>query len=399
LDHGLGETAVRVTNEAIQEFYIYLRQLRKHYGNVQAVREVTLGIRRGEFFSLLGPSGCGKTTTLRMIAGFVRPSSGQILVRGRLLNEIPAYKRDMSMVFQNYALFPHLNVFANIAFGLRMRGTPKAEISRRVHDAMELVRLRGLAKAYPRQLSGGQQQRVALARALVLNPLVLLLDEPLSNLDAKLRQEMRVEIREMVKRLEMTTLYVTHDQEEALAMSDRIGVMRGGQVEQVGSPLEIYDHPNTMFVASFIGSSNIFSGRVRGSEGAFVVIETDQHLLIRASRTGSPSLQRVAVVLRPERILVTPETSDLPNRFRGKVRTRVFVGETTHYILELDSGATIRVHRQTRAEESIAEGTSVEVGWRPEDVCTIPIDDMSTGEGLSALRVNPPAPAVEASGE
>ncbi len=246
---------------------IKLERVSKSFGDVRAVENVTRHVRRGEFLTLLGPSGCGKTTTLNMIAGFVHPDSGSIQIRNIPVAELPPYERDTGMVFQSYALFPHMTVFENVAFGLRMRKLPEPQIKERVGDVLERVRLTGYDRRYPRELSGGQQQRVALARALVANPAVLLLDEPLSNLDLKLREAMRFELKRLQRDLGITSVYVTHDQGEALTMSDRIAVMRAGRIEQVGSPEEIYDSPTTLFGAAFIGATNLLRGRSKHVEG------------------------------------------------------------------------------------------------------------------------------------
>ena len=249
--------------------------LTKRYGRVTALDRFSLRVGRGQFVSLLGPSGCGKTTALRIIAGFIRQTEGTIRVDGAVADAIPPHRRDIGMVFQNYALFPHMTVARNVEFGLNMRKTPKAEAAKRVAEALELVRLSGLEQRYPSQLSGGQQQRVAVARAIVINPTLLLLDEPLSNLDAKLRVETREEIRRLQRQLGVTTVFVTHDQEEALTISDRIAVMRAGRLEQEGTPEELYDRPRTPFVAGFIGSSNLYPGRVieRAGDTALVALD------------------------------------------------------------------------------------------------------------------------------
>src|SRR6266403_5445609 len=249
-------------------------------GHVRAVDAVAMEIRQGEFFSLLGPSGCGKTTSLRMIAGFETPTNGVIRVDGADITHVPAHKRDMAMVFQNYALFPHRTVGENVAFGLRMRGLEKETIARKVKTALAMVELSGMEDRRPGQLSGGQQQRVALARAIVIEPRVLLCDEPLGALDKKLRQSMQFELKQLQRKLGLTMVFVTHDQEEALAMSDRIAVMNAGKVEQIGAPSDIYDRPSTRFVADFIGDTNLFRGEVIRDEGARPVLRVDRQLSI-----------------------------------------------------------------------------------------------------------------------
>ena len=300
-----------------------------------AVDDVTLDIAAGEFFALLGPSGCGKTTSLRMIAGFEMPDAGRVHVGGEDITDVPVHRRDMGMVFQSYALFPHRTVAENVAFGLRMRDVPKAEIDRRVGAALAQVALTGLEARKPGQLSGGQQQRVALARALVVEPRVLLCDEPLGALDRKLRQQMQFELKDLQKRLGVTLVFVTHDQEEALAMSDRIAVMNKGRVEQVGTPTEIYEHPRTRFVADFIGEINLLDdgGRVRA--------------------------------LRPEKIRLVPVASA---RLAGKIETANFLGGSTLYKVRSDDGR-ILLARETHVEarSPLQPGDAVGLHWNDGD--------------------------------
>ena len=300
-----------------------------------AVDDVTLDIAAGEFFALLGPSGCGKTTSLRMIAGFEMPDAGRVHVGGADITDVPVHRRDMGMVFQSYALFPHRTVAENVAFGLRMRDVPKAEIDRRVGAALAQVALTGLEARKPGQLSGGQQQRVALARALVVEPRVLLCDEPLGALDRKLRQQMQFELKDLQKRLGVTLVFVTHDQEEALAMSDRIAVMNKGRVEQVGTPTEIYEHPRTRFVADFIGEINLLDdgGRVRA--------------------------------LRPEKIRLVPVTGA---RLAGKIETANFLGGSTLYKVRSDDGK-ILLARETHVEarSPLKPGDAVGLHWNDGD--------------------------------
>src|SRR5712671_7761955 len=290
-----------------------LRGLSKHYGDFYAVREVSLHIADGEFLVLLGPSGCGKTTTLRMIAGFIEPSAGHVRLAGEDVTLLPPWKRNAGMVFQSYALFPHLTVAQNVAFGLEMRKLARADIARRVEETLALVRLGGYGGRLPRQLSGGQQQRVALARALVIRPDVLLLDEPLSNLDAKLRQEVRVEIRELQRQLGLTTVMVTHDQEEALTMADRLVVMNEGAVRQVGSQRDLYERPADRFVAGFVGRSTFLAGAIE-APGRF---RSDGGLVLACA---GPHSGRGVLALRPERLQVAPAPiSALDNHLPGTV--------------------------------------------------------------------------------
>ncbi len=300
----------------------------KRFGGFTALPQLDFEVPQGAFFSLLGPSGCGKTTTLRLTAGFEQPNSGDIYIRGRRVTGLPAYQRNFGMVFQHFALFPHLTVARNVAFGLRMRRVPKAELTRRVGEALELVQLTGFGERYPRQLSGGQQQRVALARAIVIQPDVLLLDEPLGALDKMLREAMQVELRQLQRRLGTTTIFVTHDQEEALTMSDLVAVMNAGRIEQIGPPREIYERPQTEFVAGFLGVSNFLDGVVRGREGDRLVIDAggDRLEVIGADR---PCGSRVRVALRPERVRLTPD-----GRLRATVREVVYKGPQTHLYME-----------------------------------------------------------------
>ena len=350
---------------------IDVRELVVRYGNVEAVRGVTFAVGAGEHLTLLGPSGCGKTTTLRAIAGLERPSSGEIRIGGSVVFStspgvnIPAERRGLSMVFQSYAIWPHMTVFDNVAYGLRVRKLPAAEVTRRVQEALDLVQLGDFGARSASRLSGGQQQRVALARAFVFSPSVLLFDEPLSNLDAKLRAEMRVELKELQRRLDITSVYVTHDLEEALAISDRIVVMRDGVIEQVGIPTEIYDRPRNTFVADFVGSANLIRGRRRPDlerEG-LVVIETPGGALVHGialDRTaGADALMAVRTVrLRLER--TRPWTA--VNAWPARIRRRVFQGDFTQYHVDWEGRQLIV--RQSAAEP-MAEGEDVFVSAEP----------------------------------
>jgi spermidine/putrescine transport system ATP-binding protein len=298
---------------------IQLIELSKRFADLAAVDGIDLHIVGGEFFSLLGPSGCGKTTTLRMIAGFEQPSEGRILLDGVDVAYTPPHKRNVNTVFQNYALFPHLNVFDNVAFGLRRGKCPKDEMRRRVGEALELVRLTGFERRKSSQLSGGQQQRVALARALVLNPAVLLLDEPLGALDAKLRKALQIELKTLQQEVGITFLYVTHDQEEALTMSDRLAVMNGGRIEQIGAPQEVYEDPETLFVADFLGVSNLMDATGRGSVDGRCRVEVGRFEL---EAGGGPSdvVGPAKLVIRPERVELEPHEADSgPNCLPGMV--------------------------------------------------------------------------------
>ncbi|TCR60574.1 ABC transporter ATP-binding protein [Bosea sp. BK604] len=307
---------------------IELEAIGKRFGAVDAVKSVSLTIAEGEFVSLLGPSGCGKTTTLRIIAGFESPTSGSLRIGGRDMAEVPVERRGLSMVFQNYALFPHLSVFENVAFGLRLKRVAKAELETRVRKALDQVGLANLGERSPRQLSGGQQQRVSLARGLVVNPKVLLMDEPLSNLDLKLREQLRDEIRALQRSLGMTAVYVTHDQGEAMAMSDRIAVMHGGGIEQVGLPREIYERPSTSFVASFIGQCNLLPGTLDGSGGLF---RTPRGVALRVAGTRPSAAKGLRLAIRPEtvRFVASSERNNAgsDNLISGQVTDIVYLGD------------------------------------------------------------------------
>ena len=335
--------------------------------DVRAVEHVDLRIAEGEFFSLLGPSGCGKTTTLRMIAGFEEPTSGQILLHGRDMVGVPPFRRDVNMVFQQYALFPHMDVFENVAFGLRRKRVEKDEIRRRVAEALSLVELEGREKRKPRQLSGGQQQRVALARALVNRPRALLLDEPLGALDLKLRQAMQLELKRIQREVGITFVYVTHDQEEALTMSDRLVVMNAGRIEQLGSPRELYEHPATRFVANFIGTSNVLTGRLerRGDGWALAGLGPDQRVLV-ADAADAGDGQDVELAIRPEKIVLRTE-QDPPPPDRSALRVRVdeivYLGTSTQYRTVTDGGDAVAVYRQNASATPGADVLAGHVGW------------------------------------
>jgi spermidine/putrescine transport system ATP-binding protein len=321
---------------------IELTKLTKEFADVTAVDGIDLRVPAGEFFSLLGPSGCGKTTTLRMIAGFERPTSGEILLDGTDVAYTPPHQRNVNTVFQNYALFPHLNVFDNIAFGLRRAKRPKAEVRDRVGKALELVQLSGYERRKSSQLSGGQQQRVALARALVLNPAVLLLDEPLGALDAKLRKALQIELKSLQQEVGITFLYVTHDQEEALTMSDRLAVMNGGRVEQVGAPQDVYEDPETLFVADFLGVSNLMEARVVSAGASACRVAVDGYEL-ETRGTELNVTGEAKIVIRPERIEL--EEHGAPsgqNRLPGMVERLVYVGSAVQVIVRAATGESLQ---------------------------------------------------------
>ncbi|HVJ12581.1 MAG TPA: ABC transporter ATP-binding protein [Burkholderiales bacterium] len=328
----------------------------KLFGAAAAVRQVSFTAREGEFVSLLGPSGCGKTTTLRMIAGLLYPDEGRVEIGGQDVTSLPPYRRSTSLVFQNYALFPHMTVHDNVAFGLHMHKVPVQEIARRAEDVLALVGMAELRGRYPRQLSGGQQQRVALARSLVLQPSVLLLDEPLSNLDARLREEMRIELRQLQQRLKITAVFVTHDQEEALAISDRIIVMRAGAVEQDGPPAELFNRPRTEFVARFMGSANVLAGTWREG-GAF---EMRGGLVVFAEKPGVPATRGV-VSVRPQNIRISGGDG-----FPGTVEYLSYRGSFWLCGVRLQSGEYLQVHVPSDEDElRFSSGDRVTLSWDP----------------------------------
>ncbi|MFF0310324.1 ABC transporter ATP-binding protein [Streptosporangium sp. NPDC004379] len=336
---------------------------------VQAVKGVTLTIAEGEFFSLLGPSGCGKTTTMRMIAGFEDPSRGTVRLHGRDVTDVPPNRRDVNMVFQSYALFPHMNVWENVAFGLRRRKVADAEMKRRVGEMLEIVDLGGREKRRPRELSGGQQQRVALARALVNRPSALLLDEPLGALDLKLRQAMQIELKRIQREVGITFVYVTHDQSEALTMSDRIAVMNDGLVEQLAAPREIYERPASAFVAGFIGTSNLISGTVDRVEDGCAVLLLEDGGRVLAGEGGHRAGDAIAVTVRPEKIMIsTEEPAAGLSAVRGTVAEVVYLGLYNSYAVRLPGGTEVTVFQQNALDStSTAErGDAVWLSWRPQ---------------------------------
>ncbi len=334
------------------------------YGKFIAVHNFSLSIEKGSFVTLLGPSGCGKTTLLRAVAGLVGISSGQIAIGGRRIDDVPIYKRNIGLVFQNYALFPHKTVFDNVAFGLKYHNVPKADIAPRVARALEMVRLAGSERKLPSQLSGGQQQRIALARAIVFEPEVLLLDEPLSALDANMREEMRVEIKKIQKQTGITAIFVTHDQEEALSMSDRIVVMSAGKAEQIGSPTDVYDRPATTFVADFLGKANLLAATVkdRDAGGVSVTLSTGQTVRVATDRQVAAG-DKVSVVVRPQKLAVG---SELPNRLSGRVLSTSYLGSRIIYEIDLGQGSIIRANVAV-VTEPVREGETIEVGFDPAD--------------------------------
>ena len=356
---------------------VELKDVTKTFGDVKAVDRVSLKINRGEFFSLLGPSGCGKTTTLRLLAGFEEPTAGEILINNENVKHKRPYERNVNTVFQSYALFPHLTVAGNIAFGLERKKTRRDQIATLTEEALNLVRLQGMGDRYPRQLSGGQQQRVALARALVLRPDVLLLDEPLGALDLKLRKEMQLELKSLQEKVGITFIYVTHDQEEALTMSDRIAVMEQGHLAQVGTPEEIYEVPKTRFVADFIGVSNFFYGRVSEGKGESLFLRTDGELNVAIPPFhGHTEGQRVQFSVRPGKLRIEPQTQrvDSENQFMGEIVNKIYLGGSTQYVIALSPKEQVTVflknERNTDQQTSFSAGEKVWVSWHRDD-CVI----------------------------
>jgi spermidine/putrescine transport system ATP-binding protein len=343
---------------------VRLSNVTKSFGEFVAVDDLTLDIHEGEFFSLLGPSGCGKTTTLRMIAGFEEPTRGEISVAGEPVRGVPPYRRPVNTVFQSYAIFPHLNVFDNVAFGLRRAGVKGEELRQRVTEACAMVQLEGFEKRRPGMLSGGQQQRVALARALVNRPRVLLLDEPLGALDLKLRKEMQLELKSLQHEVGITFVYVTHDQEEALTMSDRIAVMNEGRVQQVADPATLYELPRNRFVASFIGQTNVFSGTVESASGDRVTLRTRAGASIEAVAAEGDAAEagsEAHAAVRPEKVRFG---ADGENSLPGVVKQLVYLGVSTQYIVQLEDGTTLVLYQQNVHDGSgPREGEGVSVTW------------------------------------
>lgn len=352
---------------AMNNFMVQLINISKSYDDNTAVDNVSIDVQRGEFLTLLGPSGCGKTTTLRLIAGFEQPSGGSVLLDGEHMEGKHPYQRNVNTVFQNYALFPHMNVYDNIAFGLRMRKTPKDQIKQKVLEMLSLVQLEGYGSRMPDQMSGGQKQRIAIARALINNPKVLLLDEPLGALDLKLRKQMQLELKHLQQKLGITFIYVTHDQEEALTMSDRIAVMNKGSLEQLGFPYDIYEKPKTKFVADFIGETNLFEGEVAlvNDNVAFIDLQGS------AVSAGSKELaagETVWLAIRPERIKLSFWPEEGKATLKGRFKERIYVGSVLKTVILLEKGQEITINEQA-AQSFIfdADSDDVYVNWEPED--------------------------------
>ncbi|MFZ5791164.1 MAG: ABC transporter ATP-binding protein [Pseudomonadota bacterium] len=358
---------------------VELEGVTKFFGDFKAVDDVSLHVKAGAFVSLLGSSGAGKSTVLRMIGGFELPDEGSIRIGGKDVTDLPPYRRDVNTVFQNYALFPHMTVAENVAYGLRQDGVPRGERTGRVREALEMVQMLGLAHRKPSQLSGGQQQRVALARALVKRPSVLLLDEPLGALDRKLRQQMQVELKLLQHQLGLTFIFVTHDQEEALAMSDTIAVMRDGRIDQMGTPTELYDRPRTAFVASFIGSQNFFPGRIEAGGR----LAADGGVLIDGARVAEGAVpgERGLGAVRPENVkLSAAEPPEACNRVRGRVVAVVMLGDMVEYVLRLPGGEELFSRRPRNAGELPDQGQEIWAHWPRGHATIFPFEAMAARE-------------------
>lgn len=355
----------------------------KRYGDQTAVRELDLHVRSGEFISLLGPSGCGKTTTLRMIAGFEYPDAGDIRISGTSVLGTPPYRRDVNTVFQSYALFPHLSVAENIAYGLQQHRTPKSEVRERVGEALDLVQMRRFADRKPAQLSGGQQQRIALARALVNRPAVLLLDEPLAALDRQLREEMQLELKLLQSRLGITFIFVTHDQGEALSMSDRIAIMRDGRIEQLADADTVYARPTSAYVAAFVGQQNFFRGAVEHAGSAI----SSPHVLVRSSAAPLTGATTGEAAVRPENVEISadaPTASLGENAVRGELIGISHLGETMQYLISLGADQSLIVRRPTPTAPTLSVGDTVVCHWSPGNVLLFPSDDAAEAGGYVA---------------
>src|SRR6187200_2964601 len=368
---GWGGTAGGWGVEVAKEIDVRLERVTKQFGDVAAVDDLSLDIEEGEFFSMLGPSGCGKTTTLRMIGGFEDPTYGTVYLGGRDVTDLPPYKRDVNTVFQSYALFPHLNVFENVAFGLRRRKVGKDEVGTRVKDALKLVDLVGFEERKPPQMSGGQQQRVALARALVNHPKVLLLDEPLGALDLKLRKQMQLELKRIQQEVGITFIYVTHDQEEAMTMSNRFAVMRQGRIEQLGAPEDVYENPATEFVAGFLGASNLLEGEMKETNDgeATVSLAAGPVVKVPSTRIHSDAGSALKVGVRPEKITITTgnRSPNGDNSLEGTVTMATYIGVSHQYKVSTPDGTILTVYVQNLGDEQAPrQGEAVTLTWNPE---------------------------------
>lgn len=374
-------TTGKVSGTTTAKGRLTVRSVTKHYGGMAALSDVSLDVEPGEFFTLLGPSGSGKTTTMMAIAGFVECDAGEIYLDGRRLDAIPAESRDLGVVFQNYALFPHMTVAQNLAFPLQVRRTDRSLTASRIRDSLEMVDLTGQENRYPSQLSGGQQQRVAVARALVFQPAVLLMDEPLGALDKNMRARLQLELRNLQKRLGITTVYVTHDQEEAFTMSDRIAVMANGRVQQIGTPAALYEDPESRFVADFVGDNNFLDGVVVSHEDPISVVEVAGIGAVRCRRSAEPVGTQVTLAIRPEHLSVGPAAPDW-NRISGTVRDSVYTGSSTKYWIEAAGGhrCLLRVANTAQATR-YGLGDQMTLSFRPHDIIPFGGGDAPAGAG------------------
>jgi spermidine/putrescine transport system ATP-binding protein len=367
------ERGIRMKEKIKEKLILKIEHLSKYFGKICAVDNISLEVQRGEFLILLGPSGCGKTTTLRLVAGLEDPTSGQIYCEGLFLNPLPPYKRPVNTVFQNYALFPHMSVFENVGYSLRVKRVPRGEIKKRVGEALRLVALGGFQPRYPRELSGGQQQRVALARSLICQPSILLLDEPLGALDLKLRKEMQIALKSLQAKVGITFIHVTHDQEEAMTMADRIVVMNEGKIVQIGTPKDLYYNPVNRFVADFIGETNMIEGEIVEVIDREVKLKSRNKIIISAkpSHIDSGELEigrKVSVSVRPEKISIHDRSLDLPNVFSGTVIGFYFLGIEQKIMVETEDKSEIMVRvREMKDSRVFHRGEKVKIGWEKED--------------------------------
>ena len=350
---------------------VVLKKVSHYFGSQQVLKDVSLAVIRGEFFGILGPSGSGKTTTLRIIGGFTIPSSGEVYLQNELMGRRPPYRRNVTTVFQNLALFPHMTVYDNLAYGLKRRGLSRDVIQKKVFQALDMIRLEGLENRYPKKLSGGQQQRVALARALILEPAVVLFDEPLGSLDLKLRREMQIELKRIQRRLDITFIYVTHDQQEALNMCDRIAVMNDTMIEQIGTTVQIYEQPCSRFVADFIGDTNFLEGRVLTLAPPLATVECNGWTCIVEADADLHPDEKVALSIRPERIRISPDKKTGPNAYSARIVDNIYAGASSRCILELPGDIRIKADVDARIASGLTVGRRVTVGWTPEDTYVI----------------------------
>lgn len=357
------------------EYQLELIDVAKKYKDFLAVDGINLQIKKGEIVSFLGASGCGKTTTLRMIAGLIEPTKGVIKIAGKEMNGIPPYKRDISMVFQNYALFPHLSVYENIVYGLKMRKIKDKKIlMEKAHKMMELVQLQGVENRLPKELSGGQQQRVSLARAMIVEPKVMLFDEPLSNLDAKLREKTRVEIRNLLKQMNVTAIYVTHDQEEALTISDRIAVMNKGVIEQITEPVDLYKKPATKFIADFVGHANLFEGQVFETKTEEIKMQTltKKMITVQANNQGKIKGEDISVIIRPENVQISVKPfQSQENTFKGMIKAKIFLGNTQRLLIDLGEKKELEADLHVKEMIQCREGDEIYVFLPKEELVVV----------------------------